>query len=522
MKHCKPARWTRAPLAACIAAAMFGGVAIDVGAMQTSLEQSQAGPRDTALDAQRLGQANSQLSEMNETARSNLNADLRSVLDDEKPDLPRAGRPLPQNIPQKPQGYPRAGAADKPGAKLHAARNEQARAGQAGKVDAPRKGHDQKYIENLAKPRYRAQPDTRTGQAQHDAAARKVDSRPKWGQRQPAQKQNSNEPYWQKPVLRGADGKGRVERSAYAQYDVAAKPIARLAQHEAPGKSIAQRKPNDESRIRQLAQPRKFYELDKHGRVVPVEQQNAQRVTHKPRKVDEVRIKHLAESRKRYQPDSGIKPAYQAHSANAAHRELPGAGAVRAVSSRFTANALGITDQHCLSSEQAVPLLFRLANSPQALSSALDPAATAELKILTPDEAESVGGIPAACASNWNRGQGCPVTFGSVLRRVPSYHRNLIVGLLAIVDEPVDSNAEFIFVRHAVTQDYTGWVVYGMPQISAELSGASMDANEMSNEPETSPVRVGIEQISNVTAAVYRAPKHWGSFRTLVSESEQD
>ncbi len=509
MKHCKPARWTRAPLAACIAAAMFGGVAIDVGAMQTSLEQSQAGPRDTALDAQRLGQANSQLSEMNETARSNLNADLRSVLDDEKPDLPRAGRPLPQNIPQKPQGYPRAGAADKPGAKLHAARNEQARAGQAGKVDAPRKGHDQKYIENLAKPRYRAQPDTRTGQAQHDAAARKVDTRPKWGQRQPAQKQKSNEPYWMTPVLRGADGKGRVERSAYAQYGAAEK-------------TIAQRAPYDQGKFDKLAQPRKFYELDKHGRVVPVEQQNAQRVTHKPRKVDEARIKHLAGSRKRYQPDSGIKPAYQAPSANADHRELPGAGAVQAVSSRFTANALGITDQHCLSYEQAAPLLFRLANSPQALSSALDPAATAEVKILTADEAESLGGIPAACASNWNRGQGCPVAFESVLRRVPSYHRNLIVGLLAIVDEPVDSNAEFILVRHAVTQDYTGWVVYGMPQISAELSGASMDANEMSNEPETSPVRVGIEQISNVTAAVYRAPKHWGSFRTLVSESEQD
>ena len=40
MKDCKAAGWTRAPLTACLAVAMFGGVAIEVGAAQTGVDNS--------------------------------------------------------------------------------------------------------------------------------------------------------------------------------------------------------------------------------------------------------------------------------------------------------------------------------------------------------------------------------------------------------------------------------------------------------------------------------------------------
>ena len=673
MKHCKPARWTRAPLAACVAAAMFGGVATDVSATLTQADKSQAGPRDAQPHAQRQGLETSQLSGMNAAARSNLNADLGSVPDDEEPELPRSGRPVPQSIHQsipqkppelstlqaynfqlsdsddsefevwrpsnaastdrsaarasvydparlqllkqkyperwkKPQGNPRAGAAHKPAAELRAAHNEQARAGQAGKVDAPRKGHDVKYLENLAKPRYRAQSDTRTGQAQHDAAARKVDTRPKWGQRQPVQKQYSKEPYGQKPVLRGADGKGRVAPSAYAQYGAAEKTIAPRVTQE-PQKVVSKRleylatstkryqpdsgierayqAPSAYAANYDSAQLKKRGMLDERGRPAPVEQQNARRVTHKPQtvdqkrlehlagsktryqpgsgikpayqapsayaanyelaqpkkrgKVDEARLKHLAKSKKRYQAGSGIKPAYQAPSANAAHLELPGAGAVQVVSTSVTANALRITDQHCLSSTHAVHLLRLRADLPQASNPALEFDAPAEPQtlslrevwhneighetpavILSPGQARSASGIRKACKPSWDMNQRCIVHFEPALHSVPDLYKGLIKGLIARVDEPTDSNAPYIVVRYEVANDYIGWVADGKPQISAELSGASMDANEMLTEPETTPARVDIKRIGNVELAVYSVPEYWRALRALGSQPVQD
>ena len=55
MRDCKAARWTRAPLAACIAAAMFGGVAMDVGAAQTGAGNAALGQGEDHVDPPPLG-----------------------------------------------------------------------------------------------------------------------------------------------------------------------------------------------------------------------------------------------------------------------------------------------------------------------------------------------------------------------------------------------------------------------------------------------------------------------------------
>ncbi len=66
MKDCKAARWTRAPLAACIAAAMFGGVAMDVGAAQTGAGNAPLGQGEDLLDHPPLGMNDAHASAAND------------------------------------------------------------------------------------------------------------------------------------------------------------------------------------------------------------------------------------------------------------------------------------------------------------------------------------------------------------------------------------------------------------------------------------------------------------------------